>query len=607
MVAIYARLMSSSFISFDDSVYVVDNPFINKGLTWEGIKAVFNLHQEGGSYWHPVTSLSHMTDCTLFGLAPSMHHMVNILIHGLNAALLANILLLCTKDRMKSFWVGVIFAFHPLNVETVAWISERKNLLAALFFLLGLLAYARFVKKRTIVSYMTLLAVFFLGLMSKPTMMTFPFTLFLFHYWPLNGYDVSGPPSVGAFVKKNKHHFLPVLGLIAILMVMFVVVFFMGGNQSRQASLDYIPLGLRISNMFVADITYLAKLVMPVNLSVFQPYPKSIPLAKALVAFLILLGASVIAFIHARKWPFAFVGWFWYVGNLVPASGLLQRGYFPAYADRFTYLPMIGVFILIAWGIPRYLEQWKMSQRIITCVGYGIVLLLSLVTFKQTEYWKNGITLFSHAVEVNPDDVVSMTNLALALGESGQLDKAIEVSRKALTLEPDYAEALNNMGTLYAKKGDIERALPFFERALDVFPGFKLALENRKMAVQTLATYDKKELMLRKELAENPGSVELASSLARILAVREKYDEAEAIYLDLLKKHPEAGASISYNLACLHSRADNTDKAIHWLEISLRKGFKAWNHMATDPDLDNVRQRGDYPALIDLYRYGMKE
>lgn len=604
VVAVYARMMSSSFISFDDSVYVVDNPFINQGLTWEGIKAVFDLHQKTGPYWHPVTSLSHMIDCTLFGLNPAMHHLTNMILHGLNAFLLASLLYLATGDRVKSYWVAAIFALHPLNVETVAWVSERKNLLATLFFLLGLVAYIRFVKKRTVGAYVLLVVIFVLGLMSKPTMMTFPFTLFLFLFWPLNGYEFNASSSPVRFFKRNTGHIYPVLGMIALLLVMFIVVFFMGGNQSNQASFQYIPLSLRVSNMLVADVTYLGNLVFPVNLTIFHPYPESIPVFKAIVAFIILLAVSVMACVHARKWPFVFMGWFWYVGNLVTASGLLQQGYFPAHADRFTYLPMIGIFILIAWGVPRVFEQWQMNGKILGYAAFGLIFIFSVLTFNQTKHWENGITLFSHAVELNPDDVVSTTNLALALGESGQLDEAIKVSRKALDLEPDYAEALNNMGTLYAKKGDVISAVPFFDRALEVYPGFKLARENRDMAIKTLASYVVNENELRKALSEHSDFLKTASILAKVLVVQKNYAKAESIYLAILDTYPESGASISYNLACLHAQAGDTGKAMTWLETSFQKGFNAWRLLDKDPDMESLRGRDDYHALIDLYRDG---
>ncbi|MBU1172271.1 MAG: tetratricopeptide repeat protein [Proteobacteria bacterium] len=598
--ALYGRMLSASFISFDDAVYVVDNPVINQGFTVKGLWAILDFRQNSGPYWHPVTSLSHMADCTIFGLNPGRHHLVNLLIHGANGVILYLFLFLFTGKRWKSVWVSAMFALHPLNVETVAWISERKNLLATLFFLLGLFAYARFLRRRTCWNYSLLILVFLAGLMSKPTMMTFPFTLFLMLLWPMGGYDFSGQ-SLGFFT-KNRNTLLPILALISGMLILFFMVVYLGGANRNVAPLSYIPLDLRLSNMLIADLVYLVKLVVPVNLSVFHPYPQEIPLGHTLGALAGLGGVSILALVYARKLPFLFVGWFWYVGNLVTASGLMQQGYFPAYADRFTYLPMIGLFMALAWGIPCLFETLKLNRLLAPIAGSLVLVAFSGLTFVQTSYWKNAITLFSHAVAVNPNDALSMTNLALAFGEAGRLDDAMNASYQALALEPDYAEALNNLGTLYAKKGDIKKSLQFFNRALVVYPDFKQAKTNRDMGLKLLESYSAREVALRAALEADPDSLDLASDLAGVLTRENKFGEAESIYRALLENHPQAGVSITYNLACLHARVGNHDKALEWLESSLKKGFRAWDHLDQDVDLSELRTGDDYKALVRRFR-----
>ncbi|GAB6097580.1 tetratricopeptide repeat protein [Desulfatiferula olefinivorans] len=605
MCAVYARMPSAGFISFDDAVYVTDNPSINRGLTIQGIKDAFDFRKGRGPYWHPVTSLSHMTDCALFGLSPGYHHLMNMVFHAVNVLLLFGFLYRYTGALWPSLWVAAVFAVHPLNVETVAWISERKNLLAAMFFLSGLFVWARFLDRRTWGSYGLLIVVFLLGMMSKPVMMTFPFTLFLVTLWPLDGYDGSGK-TLRSWVAENRGVILPVLGLILIMLAVFFIGVHLGDVRKNVAPLDYIPLGRRLSVMLTADVIYLVNLVWPVDLAVFHPYPESVPIAHALGAFSVLAAVSILALVRIRTQPFLFVGWFFYVGNLVTASGLMQQGYFPAHADRFTYLPMIGMFIIPAFGLSMLSRSLGRFKPIVPLAAVLSILIFGVLTFRQTAHWKSDITLFRHAVSVNPDDPVSLTNLALALGEAGRFSEAMDISRKALSLEPDYAEALNNLGTLYAKQGDIEGSLGYFNRALAAWPGFDLARANRDRALSLLAEREKRERMLNDALASKPVSLEEAAGAAQALIREKRYAEAETLYLSLIDRHADASVSLYYNLACLNALAGKPDRALYYLEQAFEKGFRAWDHLDRDPDLYALRNHPAFAALIDRYRKGDK-
>jgi Tfp pilus assembly protein PilF len=361
-------------------------------------------------------------------------------------------------------------------------------------------------------------------------------------------------------------------------------------------------MGLRLSVMLTADLTYLVNLVWPVNLAVFHPYPESVPLFHALGAFSLLAAVSIFALVRIRTHPVLFMGWFFYVGNLVTASGLMQQGYFPAHADRFTYLPMIGIFIVLGFGLPRFLRRLTSHVRLLPAAAGLSILILSVLTFQQTAHWKNGITLFRHAAAVNPDDPVSVTNLALALGEAGRFSEAMTMSFKAIALAPDYAEALNNLGTLYAKQGDIERSLEYYDRALAAWPGFELARVNRDRARLILAEQKKRERMLNEALVSPPESLSEAMALAGLLIDEKRYEAAETLYLALRKRHPDAALSLTYNLACLNALAGNTDRALDYLEQAFEKGFRAWDHLDRDADLDTLRHVPAFEALIDRYR-----
>ena len=601
--AVYHSVLSASFISFDDSVYVYDNPVIKNGFTVDGLSRIFSFKQEAGPYWHPVTSLSHMMDCQFFGLKPGLHHLSNLIIHALNVLLLFAFFRISTGKTIVSFFVALFFAVHPLNVETVAWISERKNLLAVFFFLLGLHAWRFHVIRRNGYTYLFLWLVFFLGIMSKPLMMTFPFALLLVHHFPLSAWDYS-PKGVKAFLARNVREVKPVLQMIVVMLILFFWGFTMSGSPEKVAPLRHIPLDLRLSNMVLSYLVYLKALFLPFDLTVFRPYPESVGAGVASFSLLAVSGLTAFSFMMFRRLPWLFFGWFWYLGNLVTASGLIQKGYWPAWADRFTYLPMIGILVILVWGSTEILGRVKAKPVIFLVSGTAAAVFFAGVSYVQVRHWKNSETLFRHAVTVNPNDVLSLTNLALALGEQGRFAAAIDVSEKALSIEPRYAEALNNMGTLYAKSGDIAQSLVYFERALEAFPGFTRAKENADQARNLLGSRQPGESELRKILEDNPKSLDAAAELAMILVSKKQYGDAEKLYLAMLNNHPDAKVSILYNLACLYAIMGQEDRAMAFLENSAREGFSSWEYLEADKDLESLRHREDFRNLIRTGKKG---
>ena len=630
---VYNGVLSASFISFDDSVYVYDNPVIKGGFSSGNLAKIFNFKQEAGPYWHPVTSLSHMADVALFGLNPSYHHLTNLIIHALNALILFAFFRVTTGRAVPSFFVALFFAVHPLNVETVAWVSERKNLLAVFFFLLGLHAWRYHALNRSGRSYLFLWIVFALGIMSKPLMLTFPFALFLVHHFPMNAYEHSLRRNE-TFIGRNIREVKPVIQMIIVMLILFFVGFSMSGSSGHVVQLQHISLGLRLSNMLVSYLVYLKMLVWPFGLTVFHPYPATVGPGVTFLSFLVILAVSVFAFLTFRRLPWLFFGWFWYLGNLVTASGLMQKGYWPAHADRFTYLPMIGIFVVLVWGFADVMGKDRMKAKVMGVILSVVAVYFASISYVQVQHWKNAETLFRHAVQVNPKDVLSLTNLALALGEQGHIDEAISISEKALAIEPRYAEALNNLGTLYAKKGNIAQSLVYFERALEAYPGFTKARENAEQAKSLLSQPDKSllpqaakgalaqpeknlrlppaqgEMEFRKVLEtdkKDSQSLEDRAQLALILVSKKHYEEAEKLYLSMLKNHPDAKVTILYNLACLYAIMGHGDQAMAFLQNSVREGFSEWDHMERDEDLKSLRDRTDFKELINaVHKAGKK-
>lgn len=622
---VYHGILSASFISFDDSVYVYDNPVIKGGFSKGNLAKIFNFKQEAGPYWHPVTSLSHMTDVALFGLNPSYHHLTNLIIHALNVLILFLFFRVTTGRTVPSFFVALFFAVHPLNVETVAWVSERKNLLAVFFFLLGLHSWRYHAINRSGRSYLFLWIVFALGIMSKPLMLTFPFALFLVHHFPMNAYEHSLRRNE-TFMGRNAREVKPVFQMIIVMLILFFVGFSMSGSSGHVAPLQHISLGLRFSNMLVSYLVYLKILVWPFGLTVFHPYPATVGAGITVLSFLAIGAVSLFAFLAFRRLPWLFFGWFWYLGNLVTASGLMQKGYWPAHADRFTYLPMIGIFVVLVWGFADVMGKDRVKAKAMGVILSVVAVYFASISYVQVQHWKNAETLFRHAVQVNPNDVLSLTNLALALGEQGSIDEAISVSEKALAIEPRYAEALNNLGTLYAKKGDIAQSLVYFERSLEAYPGFAKARENADQAKRLLSQPDKSqlpqpektlrlppaqgEMEFRKVLEtdkKDSQSLDDRAQLALILVSKKHYEEAEKLYLSMLKNHPDAKVTILYNLACLYAIMGHPDQAMAFLQNSVREGFSEWDHMERDEDLKSLRDRTDFKELIKaVHKSGKK-
>jgi Flp pilus assembly protein TadD len=486
---VYLPVRHYAFVDYDDPVYVTDNPIVQAGLTWSGFQWAFTTGH--ASNWHPLTWLSHMVDCQLFGLNAGAHHLVNVFFHAANVVLLFLLLLRMTSALWQSALIAALFAWHPLHVESVAWVAERKDVLSAFFGLLTLMAYVRYAQRGTSgmwqvtrtnsfrsrvtchVSRYYWLALFFFacGLMAKPMLVTLPFVFLLLDYWSLgrvtgDGWRVTGDKKP---VGKLSTLLLEKWPFFALAAASCVVTFVAQKRGEAVAPLGEYPLSSRIGNAAVAYVKYLFNSVYPVNLAVIYPLPKAIPWEQVVGAMMVLAMISWVTWRARRQRPYLVTGWLWYLGMLVPVVGLVQVGS-QAMADRFTYLPLIGVFIGVVFGLGDLAKKLRLEPMVMILVA-GIVLAGCLfATVRQLRYWRDDETLFERALAVTKDNPVAHYTLGNGLLQRGQVEEAMAQFQKALEIKPDYTEAHNNLGCAFLRKGQVNEAMAQFQKALEIQP-----------------------------------------------------------------------------------------------------------------------------------------
>ena len=473
--AVYAQVSHFDFTDYDDPAYVWANAQVKAGVTLDNIKWSLTAVEVGN--WAPVTLLSHMLDCQLFGMESGMHHLENVLFHMLSTVLLFAVMRRATGGLGASAFVAFAFALHPLHVESVAWVSERKDVLSAFFFFLALYAYVRYTELPGVRRYLLVAAPFCLGLMSKAMLVTFPFTLLLFDVWPLRR----------AQFPKTVWEKLP---LIAITGGASVITYF---AQQSSGAFSIVPLGLRIQNALISYVVYMGQMFWPARLAVIYSYPDSVPAWQPVGALAILMGISALAIYTWRTRPYIFTGWFWYLGTLVPVIGLVQVGG-QARADRYTYLPMVGLLWILGWGAMDVIKQWPRAKPAVAAAAVVSGAACMALTWIQVSYWQNGVTLFQHAVDVTEDNYWARYNLgdaqyvlANTLMNSGHGSEAIEHFEDALRARPNYPEAQNNLGILLAKTpGRTAEAIAHFEAALQLDPKLVQAHRNLGMLLASV-------------------------------------------------------------------------------------------------------------------------
>lgn len=500
-VLCFLPALDNGFVDFDDPLYVTANPVVQAGLTASGV--AWTLHARVAGNWHPLTLLSHMLDCSLFGLNPRGHHLTSVLLHTVNVVLLFLLLARLTGSTWRPLAVAALWGLHPLRVESVAWISERKDLLSGLFFLLAVLAYERWARQGSRPAYGALLVAFFLGLLAKPMLVTLPFVLLLLDVWPLRRLPLgeSGGTRRRALVVEK----LPLLALSAWSSWMTL-----GAQAGALVPGERLPIAERLANSVVAVGAYLRLTAWPRGLAALYPLLSGRPAVVLVSASAVVLAVSVLAWRLRRPAPFVLVGWFWFLGMLTPVIGLVQVGA-QAWADRYTYLPGIGLVMALVWGLGAVPRRWPRSRVVLAAGALAAALALAAVSRAQLGVWRNDLTLWRHAVAATEDNYVAQLNFANALMHSGDRDGALVHHREAVRIAPASMEAQAGLGSALTAMGRPAEAVPHLQEAVGLRPADPRPHVSLAAALADLGQRDGAIQELREALRLQPG---LAGALA---------------------------------------------------------------------------------------------
>ena len=538
ILVIYLQTRQHDFVVYDDRTYITENPVVLEGLTTKGFRWAFGFTEKDKTYWHPFTWLSHMLDTQLFGANAGSHLMINLLLHIINTLLLLHVFIRMTGKFWPSFIVGALFAFHPLNVESVAWVAARKNLLSTLFWMFTTLVYIRFTEKPGLRRYLLILVIFVLGLLSKPMLVTLPCVLLLLDFWPLHrtrfsGHDPSRKPGIamGRLVLEK----VPMLALSALSVYMST---FSLRHYGDLVGVESVDMKARIANAIVSYVAYLGKMVSPVNLTCYYPFPVEISLGKTAGAFILLIAVTGMAIRWIRRYPFILVGWLWYLGTLFPVIGLMQAGLWPAIADRFTYIPLIGIFTIIAWSGAEICKKAGRARIWLTVTGIILVFTLIPLSHKQVGYWKNSITLFSHAIAVTSNNYLSHYALGYAYERKGMVDEAIRHYNAALDINPNEVDVHYNLAILLASKGDYPNATRHYEEVLRIEPTDAQAHNNLGNLYFRQEKWDRAAGHYRAAIQINPEYVKAHNNLGAAMLRQGNISEAKQHFAEALRIDP---------------------------------------------------------------------
>ncbi len=548
-------LLGHEFDEYDDVKYVTRNRHVQEGLTPESVAWAFTTFE--ASNWHPVTWMSHMLDWQLFGPNPHGHHAVSLLLHLANVGLLFLALEIATRETWRSAAVAALFAVHPLHVESVAWVAERKDLLSTLFWLLAILAYLKRARAPRPGSLWPVAAFMALGLMAKPMLVTLPFTLLLLDTWPLG--RLASRSDLRPLVREK-------IALFALSVASCVVT--LVAQRRAIGSFEHFPLASRIGNALVSYVAYLGKTLWPIDLAVFYPYPSgSIPAWKSAGAALILIIVTTLAVRVRRRHPYVLTGWLWYVVTLIPVIGIVQVGR-QAMADRYTYVPLIGVFVIAVWGAAELLPaRWAALPAAVALLALVVTTRISL------RPWHDAVALFHHAVEV-AESGIARTNLGEALLNRGRSGEAEEQFRAALRLDPSIHEAENSLGLILERAGRNDEAMTHYETAVRLSPVYATAHRNFGRLLGRVNRLDEAIEQDKAALALNPNDAESHANLALALASKGRPAEAIPHYEAALAATPDS-PELHNNLGSALSRVGRNDEALrHFAEaVRLRPGY----------------------------------
>jgi hypothetical protein len=545
-IAAYAPVRHFRFVGLDDPSYVSENPFVLNGLTWVDVEWAFGLRV---NFWMPATWISYMAEVSLHGVRPGWFHVTNVALHLAGTVTLFAWLVRATGARGRSAFVAAMFAVHPLHVESVAWITERKDVLSTLFWWLATGAYVAYAHRPAWTRYALVVALFVLGMMAKPMLVTLPATLLLLDLWPLR--RIAPGATLAAWWPLIREK-LPLAAIAAVLSAVAVVA-----QGTALSSTTAMPMALRVPNVLVSYATYLGKTFWPAGLAAFYPFDPSPPAWLIVAGALILVAGSIIALRSIRRRPYVTVGWFWYVGTLVPVIGIVQVGAF-ARADRFTYVPLVGLFMVIAWGAAELAERGRLPRTVLPAAAVALTLACAVATRQQVWWWQDTVTLWQRVAHVllgqddqraqdmvvamlrsqgrlseiaehpgaaapapqavpppSPDMAVVHSNKGAALASRGQIAEALLEFQEAVRLRPDFAEAQDNLGLALAQLGRVDEAIPYFTEAARLRPDMAVAHMHLGIACATTGRLDQAKRELTEAVRLDPKNDEARAALAR--------------------------------------------------------------------------------------------
>lgn len=543
-MALYWPSISYDYINIDDPDYAAQNSFVKQGFTKEAFIWAFTTTKRAN--WHPVTWLSYMADVQFMGSSARTHHLVNLLLHALNAVLLFIVLHRMTNAVWPSLIASLLFAVHPLNIESVVWIAERKNVLSTLFWLLVMWCYSSYAANKDIKAYLSALVLFALGLMTKPMLVTLPCVLLLLDFWPL------GRLSFGAKVRDHRITALKNWGLLIGEKIPFfiltaascIVTFWAQHIEGAVKSLETVPLTLRIVNALVSYALYLQKIVWPHSLAIFYPYPSHYQGWQITGAILLLTALSYLALHTMKRHPYVLFGWLWYLGTLVPVIGIVQVGD-QAMADRYAYIPAIGVFISVVWGVHALIRQKGINLVAAATVSGLAIAALASVTWHQTPYWQNSQTLLRHAIAVTKDNHLAHNNLGGEYAQKGEFDKAVPHYFEALRAKPEYWRAQYNLGLAMDRMGRLTDALDHYYKTLQLKPDYDEAHNNIGNTLAELDRWGEARDHYRKAIQINPRNASIVYELGRLHHQRGERDQAAVHYRKAIALSPQNGEALN--------------------------------------------------------------
>jgi tetratricopeptide (TPR) repeat protein len=567
----YEPVRHNDFVSYDDEAYVTQNTYVGGGITANAILWAFtNPH---ANTWHPLTSISHMLDCQIFALNPVGHHFTNLLLHTANVLLLFWILKKASGLVWQSAFVAALFAVHPLNVESVAWVAERKNVLSGLFWMITIVAYISYAQHPSIVRWLAVLLFYALATLSKPIVVTLPFVLLLLDYWPLerfpcNSHDdgqqllKNNLPMSPAFQKASAGHLIfekvPLLFLSAILSV--ITLFYQKSTLAMEI-LKNLPFQQRLANVFLSYISYILKTAYPARLAVLYPHPQmDLFNWQPIGAILILIIISVGLLYLLRRQRYLTVGWLWYLGTLVPVIGLVQVGP-QGMADRYTYLSTIGIFIAVSWGAAELMNRWRYYR-----IGFGflaavVLLVFSLCTRTQLRHWKNSIALYEHAIAVTSNNFIIHYNLGTELAKQERLDEAIQHFHKAIQLYPSFSEAHYSIGLAQFKKRNFDLAAQEFRKTIELYPDYTEAIYGLGLVFEKEGRLNEAVKQWEKVLEKKPDFADAHYNIAVVMTQQGHLSSAIEHFKKVIQIDP-GRANVHNNLGAVFYKSGRLDEAI---------------------------------------------